>query len=293
MKLITNFNSTSSRNLVVVSHSLDEAITKCILNHKNDLEVNIRIVSLHELMSEYDIFDEVNDAGTTIKWIKGSEYISNANYLLLNRVLYVPSALFGHFATIDQEYAKREFEAYLGFSFNAFTGIGNQLANGLCVDSTSLPQQWKKIAKDFEINVPNYYWGPGIFNHLDNQGLLVYSNIYNFLNWSINSKQPNENHVFCFEKPQGEPVFILSIGNEQLISSNIGLSIELKEKISILAGKVNKLFNHFISEILIFVHGSDLVFGCINPEVIRSIGHDDFENFVLRNLFREFYKCMS
>lgn len=157
----------------------------------------------------------------------------------------------------------------------------------------SLPQQWKRIVKELEINVPNYYWGPSSFNHLDNESVLVYSKIYNFLNWSINSKSTEDNHVFCFEKPQGKPVFILSLGNEQLISSDVSLSIELKDKVKILAGRINKFFNHFISEILIFVDGANLNFGCINPEIIRSNKNKDFDTFVCHNLVKEFYRCMN
>jgi hypothetical protein len=208
-------------------------------------------------------------------------------------VLYVPNTLFGNFIKIDREYAQRELEAYIGFSFNAFSGVGNQLANGACVDSISLPQQWNRITKEFEINVPNYYWGPVDNNSLDNKDALVYSRIYNFLNWSINHNPIKENHVFCFEKPQGQPVFILSIGNEQLITSDITLSIQEKDKLKILAGRINKFFNHFISEILIFVDGVDLSFGCINPEIIRSNKNKDMDNFICNNLVSEFYKCMN
>ncbi len=294
MKLITNFNSTASKNLVIVSHSLDEAITRCVINNKATLGVNVTTVSLQELMAEYEVCDEVRDTGTYIKWIKGSDApISNTNSLMLNRVLYVPSTLFSDFAKKDREYAQREFEAYIGFSFNAFSGIGNQLANGACVDSISLPKQWKNVAKEFGINIPNYYWGLQGYNHLNNKENLVHSTIYNFLHWSVGSKPKENRHVFCFEKPQGKPVFILSIGNEQLITSDINLSVELREKLEILAGKINKLFNHFISEILIFIDGTDLNFGCINPEVIRSSKNKEFEGFVCRNLVKEFYNCLN
>ena len=293
-KLITNFNSAASKSLVIVSHSLDEAITRCVINNKKNLGVDVTTVSLHELMTEYEICDEIRDTGTCVKWIKGFEMpISNTNAFLLNRVLYVPSILFSGFAKKDREYAQREFEAYMGYSFNAFSGIGNHLANGACVDSISLPRQWKNVAKEFAINIPNYYWGPYGFNHLNNKENLVHSTIYNFLHWSIGSKPKENSHVFCFEKPQGKPVFIFSIGNEQLITSDINLSIELREKLKILAGKINKFFNHFISEILIFIDGADLNFGCINPEIIRSSKNKEFEGFVCRNLVKEFYNCLN
>lgn len=185
--MITNFNSAAPRSLVIVSHSLDEAITRCVINNKKNLGLDVTTVSLHELMTEHEIRDEIRDTGTCIKWIKGLEMpISNTNSLLLNRVLYVPSILFSGFAKKDREYTQREFEAYMGFSFNAFSGIGNQLANGACVDSISLPKQWKNVAKEFAINIPNYYWGPHGFNHLNSKENLVHSTIYNFFHWSYN-----------------------------------------------------------------------------------------------------------
>lgn len=273
---------------------MDEAITRCIVDNRKNIAVTIKTISLHELMTEYEICDEIRDTGTHIKWIKGLDSpISNTDYFILNRVLYVPQILFRDFAKKDKEYAQREMEAYLGFSFNAFAGIGNQSANGACVDSVSLPKQWKKVGKEFAISSPNYYWGPCSFNHLKNKDNLVYSTIYNFLHWSISAEPTRGNHVFCFEKPQGSPVFILSIGGKQLITTDMSLSSELQKELKILAGKINKFFNHFISEILIFIDGVSLSFGCINPEIIRSVKNKDFSHFVCRNLVEEFYKCLN
>ncbi len=282
------------KNILIVSHSLDETITRCIMDNKKKIKANITIISLQELIADYEIFDEVSDSGTCIKWYKGSDqYISNVDHFLLNRVLYVPNTLFNNFIKVDREYAQRELEAYIGFSFNAFSGIGNQLANGSCVESISLPQQWSRVKKEFNINVPNYYWGPIYNNSLNNKDILVYSQIYNFLNWSVTGALPKEKHVFCFEKPQGQPVFILSVGNEQLITTGVILPIEIQDRLKTITRKINKFLNHFISEILIFVNGMDLHFGCINPEIIRSNENSDFERFICNNLVNEFYKCMN
>lgn len=291
--MITNFNAPPQKSIVIVSHSFDEAITKCVVNSAKNLEADIRIVSLHELMSDYEIFDEISDFGTSIKWTKELIEITNTDYYLLNRVLYVPNNLFSSFTKIDREYAQREFEAYIGFSFNAFNGIGNHLPNGVCVESISLPKQWSKIAKEFEINAPNYYWGPPDYNYLNNKHNVVYSKIYNFLNWSVKSHLTDEDHIFCFEKPLGQPVFIFSIGDKHLITSDIYIPNKLKAKLKALAKGINQYLNHFISEILIFIDEEKLNFGCINPEVIRSNKNKDFENFVCVNLVSEFYKCIS
>lgn len=264
------------------------------MENKNDLGAAITIISLPEFMTDYEICDEINDAGTSIQWIKkGQQHITNKEFFLLNRVLYVPKMLFSNFAKIDREYAQREFEAYMGFAFNAFRGIGNQVANGTCVDSISLPQQWSKVGQEFKIRTPNYYWGPCGLNPLNNQESVVYSKIYNFLNWSVNPNLQESNHVFCFEKPPGTPVFILSIGKEQLLSSDIQLSDALHDRIKTLAGRISVFFNYFISEILIFIDRDDLYFGCINSEIIRSNKHTYFNNFVCNHLIGEFYQCMN
>lgn len=115
--MITNSNSIHQKSIVIVSHSLDETITKCLGNNISKFKTILTIVSLRELLNDYEIFDEVNDSGTSIKWIKELNHISNADYYLLNRVIYIPNDLFSNFNQTDREYAQREFEAYLGFSF--------------------------------------------------------------------------------------------------------------------------------------------------------------------------------
>lgn len=292
--MITNFNCLPKKSIVIVSHSFDEAITKSLVKNAKNLEADIQIVLVQELMSDYQIFDEVSDTGTSIKWTKEPvTQITNSNYYILNRVLYIPNALFNNFTKVDREYAQREFEAYIGFSFNAFNGVGNHLPNGLCVESVSLPKQWSMVAKKFEVNVPNYYWGPSDYNSLNDKQNLVYSQIYNFLNWSISQTTSVHGHIFCFEKPSGQPVFVFSIGDKHLITSDIYLSDKLKIKLKALVRGINLHLHHFISEMLFFINGETINFGCINPEVIRSNKNKDFENFVCINLISEFYKCIS
>lgn len=283
------------KNLVLVSHSLDEAITRSVLNHRKSLKAAITIISLQEWMSEYEVFDELGDTGTSIQWMKGTEHrISNASHLLLNRVLYVPSHLFSNFTKKDREYAQREFEAYLGFAFNAFTGVGNRLANGACVESISLPQQWNRIAKEkaLKIKIPKYYWGPYRDNHLENKDNVVYSKIFNFLQWSRSQNPIEEKQVFCFEKPRGQPLFVLSIGRAQLITFDGGLSQELKDKIALLVERIQSVFDYFISEILLFMDGPHIHFGCINPDIVRSDKNEHFDSFVCNHLLSEFYQCI-
>ena len=284
----------SKKRILVVSHSLEEAITQCILKNKQHIEEDFSVVSLQELISDYDIFDELDDARKIITWYQDNKKcISNTDHFLLNRVLCVPNTLFNHFTKNDREYAQRELSAYLGFSFNTFSGIGNKSANGVCATIASLPQQWDTIKNKFKAKTPNYYWGPNYYNSLNEKNILVYSGIYNFLNWSITEKVPQDNHVFCFEKPKGDPVFILSIGNEQLVTSAFSITKNIEHNLKKLAREINNFFNYFISETLIFIDDGTLNFGCINPEVIRSTKNTYFDEFICKNLMNEFYKCSN
>ena len=57
------------------------------------------------------------------------------SHAILNRVTYVPDKLFEKFTVEDREYAKREFEAYIGFSFNSFLGLAK---NGQLIQYAAL-----------------------------------------------------------------------------------------------------------------------------------------------------------
>jgi hypothetical protein len=280
--------SSKQHSIVIASHSLDEAITHCVLTQP-ELAAKIKVVTLAQLRSEFSICDKLSDTCQSINWYKNaSVYISNSNHLLLNRVLYVPNTLFTDFAPIDQEYAQREFEAYLGFAFNSFKGVGNDSAMGICGDTLALPQQWDYASKNFDLAIPNYYWGPKAANPLSMQPNIVNSTIYNFLNWQPGSCTESD-HQFCFEKPRGEPVFILKVGKQHLITSSQPLSPTLQQQLKTLTSS----FNPFICETLIFLDQDHLTFGCINLEILRSTHNPNFPNFIKTHLVDEFYQCLN
>lgn len=284
----------TKNNIVIASNSLNEAITKSIIKNKKNLQNDISIVLLQDLVYDYEISDELSDTSKVINWYnKKHGCISNKSHILLNRVLYFPKSIFAHFTHGDREYAKREFEAYIGFAFNAFTGVGNKTTQGICENIMPLPWQWRKIKKECRISIPNYYWGPSHMSPLHEKKSLVYSSIYNFLNWSPMSFAEDKEHIFCFEKPQGEPVFIFSIGSQQLVTSEICLSKTMKDNIHALVRQIHNAMNYFISEILIFVDDLTVTFGCINAEVVRSSKHSKFDEFVSKNVINEFYKCIN
>lgn len=293
MKLITSFNHNNKKSIVIASHSFGEAITKSVIKNRDNMGADITVVLLDDILNKFEIFDECGDT-TTIKWFKTpTEVISNSDYLLLNRVMYTPNTLFENFNPIDKEYAQREFEAYIGFSFNAFTGIGNNSPSGVCADSKSLPHQWKIIYKHLNIPVPRYYWGPKAHQALKPSNRLVYSNIYELLNWKISQDNIEGNSIFCFEKPKGDPVFIFCIGRKTILSSNTKISIELENRIRKLAKEINCILKLFISEILFFIEDNNISFGCANHEIIHSKHHPRFDDFVGSNLIKEFYQWAS
>lgn len=280
-----------NKKLLIASLHPDEAITHCVLKHKKVFAEQVDIVLLPEILNEYEIFDELSDQGSQINWFKDSRLvISNQSHFLLNRVSFIPSVLFNNFTPADRDYAKREFEAYLGYAFNSFTGIGNQTPNGICQPSVSLPQQWKQVSNSLEISVPEYYWGLKSLNNLrDNT---VYSNIYNCLNWKPDCAPENEEHIFCFQRPSGIPCFTACIGNHCFISDTPAIPDTVQNHLKILTRQIAKQLNFFIAEMLFFITEEKITFGCISSELIKMSKDKSFEDFVCTNLLKEIRLCL-
>lgn len=288
----------NNRNrLVITSLSTSEAITKCVIENSNSFAKEIDVVLLQDFLLNYDIYDELNDNDVVVKWYQGSKIISNKTHNLLNRIQYIPSFYFNNYIKKDRVYAQREFEAYIKFAFNAFNSRTNiaKPINNLFMDFPSLPQQWHKIGTNIGIDVPKYFLGPNRLNNLC-RNKLIYSDIYNLITWSQSSSTNGSNiiddnqHVFCFQKPQGEPIFLCSLGQKCFIVNKDNLSDEIVNKLLLLVQRITAYFNYFISEVLFFVDDSRITFGCINTEIIRSTTSELFQNFICVNLIEEYQK---
>jgi hypothetical protein len=282
-----------NKKLIIASSSQDEAITKYILNNKQKFDLDIEILLLNDLLTKYDINDEVNDNEAIVRWIKpNGQVISNTDYILLNRVTFIPDSMFFKFIEKDRLYARSEFEAYLGFAFNSFIGVGNTVYNGVCTKTSSLPEQWLKVKDMDDMSIPVFYWGPKEFQN-DEDDLFIYSEIDNLLNWRDSYITEVKEHIFCFKKPIGTPIFTFNIGNETLINDDSNLSKTMRAKLQVLSSKIQKKFDYFISEILFFINGDTITFGCINHEVIETVKNRQFNDFIYDNLIKEYFKCVS
>jgi hypothetical protein len=270
--------------VVIASHSSREAISHCMMKHASEYPYPLELVLVQDILNEFDVFDCVSDEALRIEWTKpNGEIISNKNAILFNRILCVSSDLFLNFVASDRFYAQREFEAYLGFSLNAFHGISNKQARGLCESILSLPQQWHKVSDILELTVPRYYWGMRQFNTMIGVKNLVYSEVYNVLNWRACADEGHfDDPVFCFEKPRGEPLFLCVIHGAMLITTHAAsLSQLLLEKIKVIIHQINQRMEYFAYELLLFIQDTHIVFGCINLEIIHALQHPDFETFVI------------
>lgn len=281
-----------NKKLLIASSSRDEAITKWIINNRTSNSM-IDLIFIDELLNEYDIQDELNDEKVCIQWYQNNTLrYTNETHCLLNRVTCIENRLFNHFKHQDREYAKREFESYLGFAFNSFKKVQNIAINGVCERIYSLPQQWKLIGQRLGLSVPNYHWGSKDYCNFEQNLNSVRSNIYNFLNWSSTNNEHNSTG-FCFEKPEGEPVFVLSIGTSRLITTELNLTDIQLDLLDEFFSQIKDTFDYFIFELLIFVNQRELTFGCINIDVIRSRFNPLFQDFLNKNLVQEFYKCLN
>lgn len=282
----------NNKKLLVASSSKNEAVTQWII--KNQLTpLKFDLLFIDDLLNKYDIEDSLDDNKTLIQWFENNALkYSNETHCLLNRVTYVDKTLFAHFRCEDRDYAQREFEAYLGFAFNSFEKVQNCAINGMCERVYSLPQQWNIISKKTQLFIPNYYWGSKEYCPFKNSLNIVHSTIYNFLNWSFNGN-PSQLTGFCFEKPQGEPVFILSVGNSKLISVEKELTAAQLQKLNKILDQIKPIFNYFIFELLIFIDQNKFTFGCINIDLVRSQNNSLFSDFLHDHLIWEFNKCLN
>ncbi len=280
------------KNLVIASSSPDEAITSCILKHKHYFDCNIDIVFIRDLLNEFEICDELSDKGSFVHWFNQvGTVISNQTHVLLNRTLSVEEQLFSGFIQKDREYAKREFEAYLGYSFSSFEGTDNQTVNGVCGTFFALPEQWQKIQAHTDLSTPEYYWGPKAYCPLMQN--TVHSDVYNLFNWSTAAPRPRGTHIFCFEKPEGMPLFVLSLGKKTLIQSKVALAKHTEARIRDAVHLTRSLFDYFIFEILFFIRQNHIQFGCVNLELTQTSKHPAFETFVCEHLIEEYIQCLN
>ena len=276
---------------------MSEAITKCVVENSNSFTQEIDIVLLQDFLLNYDVYDELNDNDVVIKWYQGSKIISNKTHDLLNRVHYIPDFYFNNYIKKDRIYAKREFEAYIKFAFNAFYPRENAVdaINNLFMDFLSLPQQWRKVSTNIGIDIPKYFLGPNRLNNLCCDKL-IYSDIYNLINWSRSDSSSclsvldDNKHVFCFEKPQGQPVFLCNLGEKCFVVNKDELEDKVVDRLLLLAESIASYFNYFISEMLFFVDEYKITFGCVNHEIIRSTTSELFQDFICGNLIEEYQK---
>lgn len=280
------------KKLLIASSSIDEAMTRTILKHHQTFDLKIEVILIHELLNDFGIFDELSDNHSIIRWFKPNQAIlSNQTHLLLNRTLWVPDDLFLKFVKQDREYAKREFEAYLGYSFNSFQGIGNQTVNGICDTFYSLPEQWQLLQNNQELKTPEYYWGPPYLCHLTQN--LVHSDIHDLYRWKKSPISTQKNHAFCFEKPPGQPLFILMLGEQVLFDRHLKISRTLRAEIRTQLKNIRACFGYFIFETLLFIHKNQIHFACVNLNLTRAVKHPDFEAFIIKHFIPEFFKCLN
>jgi len=89
--------------------------------------------------------------------------------------------------------------------------------SSICEQTLSLPQQWKLIKTHTNLLIPKYYWGSKQFNELTDNNNVIHSDIHNLLHWSV-SKGQQPASGFSFIKPEGTPLFALSIGASTLLT---------------------------------------------------------------------------
>ena len=268
----------NNKRLVIVTSQLNEAITESLAKMT---DVTDLIITLADFLQSITVCDEIDCDRTKIQWQKGTLTIRNDdNTLVLSRLFYMPLDLFDDFSSDDKDYAAAEIRAYLGFALHSFNTLNNALDENGHEILHPLPTQWELIKKyNTECVSPSYYWGDSRFNHLQGPEL-VYSDICNFKKWRP-SAAPDENIIFCFERPVGNPYFSLVINGAALITTDHQeVDPTIITNIANQSIMLAKQFNYVISESLYFYDGHQLTLAFISPFIIYSKKNSQFDFFV-------------
>lgn len=265
----------------------DDPITNALVKSSN--KSNLLIMTIEDFINEVTVFDRSNMNGSRLSWEYRGQVITNSkDTILLSRICHLPNKISQQFNKVDQEYAVAELEAYFGFAFNAFNSLNLDIDERGCISRYSLPMQWKKVqSQKKSILTPEYYLGDNRFNHLSKENL-VYSNIYQYNLWS---QQPSEKieseSIFCFKKPSGIPVVFLNVNSQLLVTEipgNKKLSAPEISELTAVAENIAKMFQYFVSELLLFYHKGDITFGCICPYIIQSNLNNQFNSMVANTI---------
>jgi len=271
--------------ILIYSNSLDP-ISQVLLEQK-DLVIPISVKSF---LDSTEIFDQIREGVPQISWtlIDGTVLQNTDNFILVNRVLDLKKDLFNDFREEDREFAYQEFWAYLSFALANFplrTATPTHL--GLSGANASLPIQWNIVSTSGEpITTPSFYYGPGktLEAHLPLAESII-SNLYSYNLWKPNGLKHvlSNDNVFAYRRPRGEPLSILTSGN-QVMTKQSG-SNNLPHFVTKTALKISELFSMGISEQLYFIDSDKITFGYISPLVSTRMSQDkQFKTFIINSL---------
>lgn len=274
-----------------------EPITKVLLKHKKAL--NITPLFLLDFLKKGDIFDTMTDKKVSIRWeMPGLGTITNSKDLFLINRAFSPlqEKWFNDFDINYRLFAQNEYQAYLYFAVNAFPyktdrpNVGNLVGGQF-----SLATQWEKVKqKNLPLKTPEYYLGdvqmlPPDWNPAD----IVCSEDFKFLNWKPNLATNKERYIFAFLKPLGSPYLCLNIHDQVFLYAldpnslvpldSLNLKKSKKNKIMAISRDINALFEHFVSEVLVFVNKEDISFGMINNQLLAARKVPDFEQVIVKS----------
>ncbi len=269
--------------LIVLTNNANDPIASTL---KNDAY----IIELDTLLNKIDICDKITQKQTNIHWTHDDYTIQNSkDTILLNRICHLGLEEVKNFASEDRLYSLLELQAYLGFAVSNFKTLNQHKSSNGTEPCLPLPNQWEIIKKNTDVSVPNYYWGDPRFNHLPLEKR-IFNDIYNYNQWRANEAN-DERIQFCYQRPPGSPYFVLSIGQESIITPFEDNLPEPPSILSTIAERCRQTLKLYIAESLFFISKNCITFGFMSPLVNVSQRNANFNAFCHQTITRDHHEA--
>ena len=266
-------------------YSGDDPIARVIQANKKK---HVCTISMKEFIEAVQVFDVIDAEGAVIRWVfNGRSLSSQQHALLLNRNHGIAPDYFEQLSSENKDFCTAELYAYLGFSLSVFSHLNKAVTPYGQDPFYDLPVQWSLVV-DLGIAVPTYYWGDPRFNPLQGQDI-VFSESHNIYKWRNEKNEEGEAIRlidFCFRRPQGDPIFVLRVGQSSMVVCGNTRSIIHCPEVEEMSVRVAEKLDLFAGE-AVFFHNKktgQYVFGAMSSRISFTSTADGFEKLVLEGL---------
>lgn len=151
---------------------------------------------------------------------------------------------------------------------------------GLCGDYLPLYLQWRRVGElNLSLTTPHYtYEFCSVPPDVTGFAAPIYKSVFDLRTWKPNAAPPSFWHSFVVDRPVGQPVVSVVIGQRVLVSCAVPQAT--RQRIEQASVAVCKAFGTQFGEILFFHEGQQLCFAAFSHVVKQSLAAPELDQAV-------------